>query len=261
MVDVSKPEGIAPVGAADRRPRDPRRDLRHDLEDEEPPTRRHAPRPRETIGDVAFILGVPNDELTPKVSQALMTIMTEFDRQRHELEHLRDHAAYLERQADRHDLLPVYNRRALMREMARIIAHAEKTGMASTLLWLRIDDLEQVRARRGREAAAGVGSQVAEMGKAGLRGADVIGSMGGGDLGIVLALADAAGGEAKAHEVTERIAQRTFAVKGHELRVQPVAGLYELRPGDTPEEALDAAEHDLHRAHHGRESEGDAPGG
>ncbi len=53
-------------------------------------SKRSQRRKREDISDVAFIMGIPEGELTPSVQEALTIIMKDFDRQRDELEHARE---------------------------------------------------------------------------------------------------------------------------------------------------------------------------
>ena len=56
------------------------------------------------IADSANILGIPENELTPKVRDAIMTLMAEVDRMRGEIEEQRARIAYLERLADQVEL-------------------------------------------------------------------------------------------------------------------------------------------------------------
>ena len=47
-----------------------------------PDRKRRPRRPREGISDVAFIMGIPEEELTPRVREALSIIVNAFDRER-----------------------------------------------------------------------------------------------------------------------------------------------------------------------------------
>ncbi len=104
MVDVDNVSAISPINAADTKGGQGQAPSERDRG---PPQKPPRPPRRESISDVAFIMGIPAAEMTPKVQEALTDILNEFDHQRQQLEHLRAHVAYLEEAADSHSFLPV----------------------------------------------------------------------------------------------------------------------------------------------------------
>src|SRR5262245_8336740 len=72
----------------------------------------------------ASVLGIPEAEVTPRVRDAIMTLMHEVDRLRREVEQMRERVEDLAKAADQDVLLPILNRRAFVREVSRFVAFA-----------------------------------------------------------------------------------------------------------------------------------------
>ena len=66
--------------------------------------------------DSSAIMGIPEAELTPKVRDAIMTLMREVETLRRELLRSNARLADLEKLADQDALVPLHNRRAFVRE-------------------------------------------------------------------------------------------------------------------------------------------------
>lgn len=205
------------------------------------------PLPR-NIDDVVFIMGIPQDEVTPRVHDALTAIMAEFDRIRAERDRLLEQNAYLQEVADGHSFLPVLNRRALLRELSRILARAERSETTSAFLYIQLLGLERVRQDHGRAVADELLVRVANIIRQELRESDVVGSMDSGDFGVVLPLIDAETAAAKAADVTAAIERRTAEVDRGILSLRARTGVYGFRPGDEARDVLAAADRSAGRA-------------
>ena len=69
------------------------------------------------INDSVSTMGIPEAELTPKVRDALMSLMAEVQEMRRDFSKARERVATLERLADRDPLIPVANCRACSPEL------------------------------------------------------------------------------------------------------------------------------------------------
>ena len=78
------------------------------------------------IEDSATVLGIPEAELTPRVRDAISTLMTEVDNLRQSIKDLSRRLSESEKIADQDPLLPIYNRRAFVRELTRVQASVER---------------------------------------------------------------------------------------------------------------------------------------
>ncbi len=240
MAEISDPIPIPPapsVEPKDRRdpePRHPRAAKEGDSAPEDAPGRDFA--------DQASILGIPEAELTPKVQAAMSALMSRAARLMEEAEQLREQAAYLEELSDRDPLLPVLNCRALLRELAHVLQQAEQTETTSSFLYLDVTSAAETKRRMGRAAAEALLVHVASTAAGALRTSDVIGSLGGYDLGVVLALAKGDAAADKAGELVSILEAVPFRWREHKLAVKIAWGLHELGPSESVDDVLTAAE-------------------
>ncbi len=233
------PESVQP---AERRDNDAAAEHRgHDSGGRRPPASAEAPLPRD-IGDVVFLMGVPQADVTPAVQKALTDIMAEFDRIRIERDRLREQVIYLTEQADSHAFLPVLNRRALQREMTRVLSRLEQAGIGAAFLYLGFANLREVLVHHGRAAADAALTKAAHVVRQHIRAGDVLGDMGTGDLGLILVPVEAQTVVEKAREIAESVERRTAEKEGGSLGLRVVWGLRHLAPGDEPRQVFaDAA--------------------
>ncbi len=242
MVDVDNVSAISPINAADTKGGQGQAPSERDRG---PPQKPPRPPRRESISDVAFIMGIPAAEMTPKVQEALTDILNEFDHQRQQLEHLRAHVAYLEEAADSHSFLPVNSRRGLMRELSRHQLIAERAETVNSFVYIRIRAIDAIGDELGHLAAEEALRHAAAILCQGLRASDAIGYLDGNVFGIVLDLADSETAFAKALDLTAAIERQPFSWRGAGLELEAAFGLHAIAAGDNSEEIVDAANRDL----------------
>jgi len=248
MADLDDSGSVTPISGTE--PRD-------SGEQQEPPKEpirgRHRSGLRRSVSDVALVMGIPETELTPRVQEALSIIMNEFDRLREELDRLQDHVAFLEKQADEDPVLPVLNRRALTRELSRVLVHAMQTETNASFLDIEIANLAEIKRRHGRAAADAVMTHVAGVLRQGVRASDVVGSLGDGDIGVILALTEGEAARDKAHELASAFAVHPFRWQGERLFLAVTWGFHAFVAGDTAASVIEGAER-ARRASDGRAS-------
>lgn len=193
-------------------------------------------------GDEASVLGIPESALTPEVVAAIRKMMDETARLRRELEETRRQEAHLGRLADRHSYLPLYNRRAFLREASKILVRAERTGAPCTLLYLHLHGLERIRAEHGRAAGDQAMVHAAWILRNRLRKSDLLGSMDGYDFIALLVLTGPEEAEATAREVVAAVEGEPFRWFDTPLLLRLSRGLHAYTPGETLEDVIDSAE-------------------
>src|SRR5579875_145629 len=103
---------------------------------------------------------------------------------------LRARLAEAERLADHDALIPVLNRRAFSRELARTIAYCERYGAAASLVFFDLDGFKAVNDAHGHAAGDAALRAVAEVLTANVRDSDLVGRLGGDEFGVILAQAN-----------------------------------------------------------------------
>lgn len=240
MVEVSRTAYVAPVAGSGQHEDHGRR---HPPEGD--PAKRRRPQPREGVEDVAFIMGIPAAELTPKIQEALKFVMGEFDRVRHELDLSRDREAHLQTLADAHPLLPVLNRRALMRELNVVLQRAANAGTENTFVCMSLTNGAEIRGRYGLAAVSAVMTEITRTLAAGLRASDVLCSLGGYDFGIILTLADGSAAARKADRLVAALGDRPTIWADVVLETKMAWGLRVMTPDDIAETLVDDADRSL----------------
>lgn len=207
-----------------------------------PAARTGASAPAPASGDVTLIGGIPRSELTPRVRAALDRLMAEVNDLSGQLEQARKRIAYLEDLADRDALAPVLNRRAFVRELARMISFAERYGVPGSVLYFDVDGMKRINDNQGHAAGDAALTRVAEVLLHHLRGSDLVGRLGGDEFGVILAQADQAAGVAKAAALAQAIESDPAEWNGAALRVKVSYGAYSFAGGEGVDQALHAAD-------------------
>jgi diguanylate cyclase (GGDEF)-like protein len=203
------------------------------------PSRASAPR---ALTDTASIMGVPQDELTPNVQTALLTLMGEVDQLRRETDSLRGMVRDLEDLADRDVLLPVMNRRAFTREVGKALALANRHGAPSALLFFDLNGFKPINDAHGHAAGDAALLAVAETLNANLRESDSVGRMGGDEFAVLLALTGFDHAETKAEALAASIAALAIPFEGETLTLSAAWGAAPVAPGLTAEAVIAQAD-------------------
>ncbi len=192
--------------------------------------------------DSVSIVGSPETELTPKVQAAIQKLMSEVERLRTSLNMAHERVAYLERLADEDTLIPIYNRRAFVRELSRIVSYAERYGTPSSVLYFDVNGMKAINDRFGHAAGDGVLRHVAEILIANLRESDVVGRLGGDEFGVILTHADQALAQEKSVSLAAAIENTPYSWNGNALDLSVAFGPYTFSGSENAGEALDRAD-------------------
>src|SRR6185503_8659165 len=127
----------------------------------------------------ASVLGIPEGEFTPRVRDAIMTLMGEVDSLRRELSQTRVRLEEVEKTADQDHLLPLLNRRAFVRELTRYIAFAGRYGTPASLIYFDLDGFKTVNDTHGHAGGDAVLKNFAQVLSDNVRDSDCVGRLGG----------------------------------------------------------------------------------
>ena len=199
-----------------------------------------APAPR--AADAASVLGIPQNELTPKVQEAITQLMAEVDNLRQELDQSMSRVEYLEQLADQDSLLPINNRRAFVRELNRAISMGQRYSYPSTVVYFDVDNMKAINDELGHPAGDAALTLITEKLKENVRDSDVIGRLGGDEFGVILLQADEERGQEKAKQLADSIESSPLHFGGEEVQVTVTWGLYTFSGQDDASGALAAAD-------------------
>ena len=196
--------------------------------------------------DVASVMGIPEAEFTPKVRQAIMTLMAEVDALRRELQMTQSRLKNLEQLADQDTLTPIANRRAFVRELSRMMSFAERYGTPSAVIYFDVNGLKQINDTMGHAAGDAALTRIADLLSRNIRDSDTVGRLGGDEFGVILAHADEAQANEKAGSLAKTIADAPFEWQSKRVKLSVSWGSYAFNTGGDPSQALDAADREMY---------------
>ena len=184
--------------------------------------------------DADVVLVKANQELSVEIAQLRLRIL--------ELEHA----------ADTDPLVPVYNRRAFLREIARAQNVMDRYDMLSTIIFFDLNEFKSVNDRFGH----GVGDQLLKMiGNVlqdGVRDCDMVARLGGDEFGILLFKSDLDVARAKAQALCCRIADQTVDMPTGSISISAAWGVAPCEPGDSVEQVLARADRAMYMSKRSR---------
>ena len=178
------------------------------------------------------VMGIPEPELTPKVRQALVTLMEEVGRLRGDLERTRERLAHPERLADQDTLIPIANRRAFVRELSRVMSYVERYETPSSLVHFDVNSFKEINDTYGHAAGDEALHVVSNIFLQSIRESDVVGRLGGDEFGIILAHTDRAGAIEKAEALVESMRRAPFTWAGKRIQLEVAYGIYTFQAGE-----------------------------
>jgi diguanylate cyclase (GGDEF)-like protein len=192
--------------------------------------------------DSAMVMGIPEPELTPKVRQAILTLMQEVDNLRSEVERANSRLAHMERLADQDALVPIPNRRAFVREMSRVISYNERYDAVSSLVYLDLNDFKEINDKHGHAAGDAALMHVAKVLTENLRESDLLGRLGGDEFGVILSHTDADKAMIKGRELAQAIQATAVDFEGAQLVISASYGITMFKGGESAQDAINAAD-------------------
>jgi diguanylate cyclase (GGDEF)-like protein len=181
-------------------------------------------------------------EFTPRVRDAIMTLMHEVDRLRRDLDQTRSRLDDMVKAADQDMLLPILNRRAFVRELSRFIGFAERYGTPSSVVYFDLNNFKQVNDAHGHAAGDAVLHQFASLLASQTRETDVLARIGGDEFGLILAHVTLDQAQKKAENLAQNLRDTPPAWNGKPVPVDFSFGVCELRAGASPDHSIAEAD-------------------
>ena len=186
-------------------------------------------------------------DLSPELREAVMRLAADRERLRDELVKAHQRIAELERLADEDALTPVANRRAFVRQLARMLAFAKRYGVPASVVFFDINNMKQINDRYGHLAGDAALRHVAAVLRDNIRSSDMVGRLGGDEFGVILAQTDAAQAGSKAAALAQAIAAVPLRWGEDGIGVSAAYGIHTFTGGDDPQRAIEAADRAMYR--------------
>jgi len=204
--------------------------------------RRERNAPASTADATAGVLGIPESEFTPRVRDAMVTLVGEIDCLRRELQTTRERLDEAEKNADQDHLLPMLNRRAFVRELTRHIALADRHHIPASLIYFDLNDFKAINDSIGHSGGDAVLKQLASVLAANVRDTDRLGRLGGDEFGVLLSHADQAQAHMKADLLARKLHEAPTIWNGQTIPLSFAYGAFEMKAGDSADLAIARAD-------------------
>lgn len=202
--------------------------------------------PPRQVEDVVSILGIPPEEMTPRVQAAIEQLIDEINRLRAELANTRKRVGELSSLADEDFLVPASNRRAFLRELTRVISFSERYGAPCSLLYFDLNNLKKVNDDLGHAAGDEALKFFAQSLVVNIRDSDVVGRIGGDEFGVILLNSDEDTAVAKAREIDRYLDANPMHWQDRNVYLSAAHGIVSFRPGIDANTAMAEADHAMY---------------
>ncbi len=192
------------------------------------------------------IHGIPADEMTPNIKAAFDSLMEEVKALRSERVRLRTALKKAESLADSDPLSGVFNARAFLREMGRVMSFSQRYEFSSSVLFFDLNGFKAINDNYGHAAGDAIISAFAKTLAANIRESDIVGRVGGDEFAILLAKATEDEAHFKASQLVSAIDKIRVPWGNVTLTIGATIGVYEVQPKDTPQNALKFADEHMY---------------
>ena len=174
-------------------------------------------------------------------------LMDEIARLRSEVTRLETRVEELDHEAHRDSLVPVANRRGLVRQLDLLIARHERHGTPAALLFVDVDGLKNLNDSFGHAAGDAALIFLAALMARSVRQTDQVARLGGDEFAILLDHAEEADAMDTARRLVDAVADSDFIHLGQPLPLSVAIGLTMIEQGDTAQAVLDRADQAMYR--------------
>ena len=174
-------------------------------------------------------------------------LMEEIARLRGQVARLESRCEELDREAHHDALVPVANRRGLVRQLDMLIARRERHNEHAALLFVDVDGLKYLNDTFGHAAGDAALIYLAQLMVGAVRQTDLVARLGGDEFAILLDRADEPSAMETARRLVNAVADSDFMHHGQPLPLSVAIGITAIEQGDTAEAVLDRADREMYR--------------
>jgi diguanylate cyclase (GGDEF)-like protein len=174
-------------------------------------------------------------------------LLEEIARLRSEVSRLESQVEELDSLAHRDPLVPLANRRGMLRELETMIARHNRHGSPAAVLFVDLNGLKQLNDSFGHMGGDAALVTVAEKLIEGTRATDCVARLGGDEFCVLLDHADEKSALETAERLVEMIADEECLFEGSPMQLSVAIGLTLIEKGDTAATVLARADKAMYR--------------
>lgn len=180
--------------------------------------------------------------------EKLLKLRAENDRLILELNQLRLRLMDVERKADTDPLVPVYNRRAFIREVEKAKTVMARYDILSTVIFFDLNGFKAINDQYGHSIGDELLREVGDVLQSNIRSCDLVARLGGDEFGIILFKTTVLESRAKAASLACRIANVCVEMPTAKVSVSAAWGVAPCEAEDTAEQILARADRAMYAA-------------
>jgi diguanylate cyclase (GGDEF)-like protein len=162
-----------------------------------------------------------------------------------ELSKLRQKIIELEHMADMDPLVPLYNRRAFMRELSRALTVRARYDICSAVIYFDLDDFKAVNDRFGHAIGDNVLKSIGQSLASNVRDCDVVARLGGDEFAALLFKTDIDQAMNKAVAITQAMQRACAELSEQAIQISVSWGVADCVPNMEPENILSRADRQM----------------
>ena len=194
------------------------------------------------------LFGISDSELTPAVRAAIAAMTGEISELRNKNASLTQALETAESMADHDALVPLFNRRAFVRELSRLIAFSRRYGLDASIIYFDLDGFKSINDSYGHSAGDKVLNAVADVLIQQTRESDLLGRLGGDEFIAVLTSVKSSTANEKALQLAKAIKNISIEHEGNSLKIDASVGVTTLEHDETAELQIARADEAMYAA-------------
>lgn len=181
-------------------------------------------------------------DLTPDQVRLVAGLFTERQLHLETIETLNRELEFARTIADHDPLVPVYNRRAFLRELGKQISFCERYNLTACLIYMDLDNFKALNDQFGHSAGDEALKDFGRLLKAHTRASDLIGRLGGDEFAVLLLDAGLESAKAKADRLREDVQAINYGTATDRLNLDVSCGVVEWQTGDAAAHLVERAD-------------------
>lgn len=190
--------------------------------------------------------GIPAEQLTPEVAEALGRLAEENALLRAALADMRARIGDLEDASDCDPVTGLPNERELARQLERVVSQADRHGTSAALISIDLKGLKRVNRDKGRIAGDAALSHLARLLSSLTRASDVVTRRGGG-FALLLDHLDPDSAVETGERIARYVLDRPLDLGRSQVPLEVTVAVASILPGDRTEDVLVRAQRNLER--------------